>query len=279
MCIRDRGEKKEERIAAKTDEAPAGAAESADGAQETISVADGSVIELPMQGEVSGQEDAPAEMCIRDSVGAVRVAVPPEVSLLDPLTALHQRAVGAHIEAVRGGGVGQHGAGGVTVVQLVVPVDPASHHPAAGIKEDVYKRQEKRSSVFVMGPWVKSLFLVYVRMVQKSLAFHVTDFLAYTVETGKNQSLRREQEKGGGRHVYTGQKPHGIRSETMCRSLGGPEAGTGAVPRTLSGGRRGKDHCHVPAVSYTHLWPAGRPWGRCIFRRWPWDFLRWLSFF
>ena len=39
------------------------------------------------------------------------------------------------IEAVRGGGVGQHGAGGVTVVQLVVPVDPASHHPAAGIKE------------------------------------------------------------------------------------------------------------------------------------------------
>ena len=53
-------EKKEERIAAKTDEAPAGAAESADGAQETISVADGSVIELPMQGEVSGQEDAPA---------------------------------------------------------------------------------------------------------------------------------------------------------------------------------------------------------------------------
>ena len=54
------GEKKEERIAAKTDEAPAGAAESADGAQETISVADGSVIELPMQGEVSGQEDAPA---------------------------------------------------------------------------------------------------------------------------------------------------------------------------------------------------------------------------
>ncbi len=53
------GEKKEERIAAKTDEAPAGAAESADGPQETISVADGSVIELPMQGEVSGQEDAP----------------------------------------------------------------------------------------------------------------------------------------------------------------------------------------------------------------------------
>lgn len=42
------GEKKEERIAAKTDEA-----------QENVSVADGSVIELPMQGEVSVQEDAP----------------------------------------------------------------------------------------------------------------------------------------------------------------------------------------------------------------------------
>ncbi|HIR45639.1 MAG TPA: AAA family ATPase, partial [Candidatus Ventrisoma faecale] len=52
-------EKKEDRIAAKTDELQETSAGSADGTQETVSVADGSVIELPMQEEVSGQEDAP----------------------------------------------------------------------------------------------------------------------------------------------------------------------------------------------------------------------------
>lgn len=34
-----------------------------------------------------------------------------------------------------------------------------------------------------------------------------------------------------------------------------------------------------PSGRWISSWPAGRPWGRCIFRRWPWDFLRWLSFF
>ena len=52
-------EKKEDRIAAKTDELQETSAGSADGTQETVSVSDGSVIELPMQEEVSGQEDAP----------------------------------------------------------------------------------------------------------------------------------------------------------------------------------------------------------------------------
>ena len=66
-------------------------------------------------------------------------------------------------------------------------------YPVSYTHLDVYKRQGLSLCFLHMYAWC-----------ERSSLFVITDFLDYTVEAGKNQSLCREQGKGGDRHVYTG---------------------------------------------------------------------------